>query len=122
MPDSYFVDMQRIDSVQEVYDLEEKPKFKTRADYKKSWEITRQDIQYCTYENTIETTYYNQYITSVVYNEPKTVEWGQRQYDREWPPVPAKCYLKNITSIELNYWIKKYDIFITWPYYYWYKF
>lgn len=122
IPSSSVVEMQRIEPVQEVHKLGERPKFATRASYKRPWKITWEDIQYCTYEWSDQTVYYNQYVTSTTYEESKEVEWWVWQYDKVWPLVNAKCFLKNITTVKLNYWVVKRDVLISWPYFYWKRF
>lgn len=122
-PDSRYLDMQDITSVQEVYKLGEKPKFRTFAEYHKSWLVTRRDIQYCQYEWEDTISYYNEYVTSYYNEEPKVVAWESTwNYDVYWPLVPSKCYIKNITTLKLNYWVEKIDTVVSWPYYYWHKF
>lgn len=122
MPASHFFDMQIIEPVKEVYSLWEKPKFATFAEYRKQWLVERQDIQYCTYKSDGVTRYYNQYISTDYKEEPSIVVWKEWVYNIAWPLHPAKCFIKNVTTMKLRYWIVKIDTVVTWPYYYWHRF
>lgn len=122
-PHSWYLEMHDITPVKQVFELWERPKFRTFAEYKKPWQITWRDIQYCQYKWGDTVNYYNEYVTGIYNEEPKVVAWESSwNYDIPWPIVPAKCYVKNITTLELNYWVKKRWTVVTWPYYYWEKF
>lgn len=117
-PADRFFEMQSVEPVRDVFRLWETPYFKTFADYKYSWTVTRRDIQYCRENKEQEFSYYTLYETSTYIEEPRIVLWKERRYNIEWPETYMECYLYNITSLTLPYGIDKIQTYISWPYEY----
>lgn len=118
MPDSYFLEMYSVEPSQGVFGTWENARFITHADYKYPWEVTRSDIQYCRNNDSEDYIYYSYYISNSYNAKSEKVVGKEWVYNMHRPTSYKQCYLYNISTLDLHYGIKKYDVYISKPYIY----